>query len=131
MSTPTIRRVCINKSNHNKTFRLMVEINEALLKGLVDTGALMSIMVANVVREFNIVHLVSGHETYKIASGTIIQALGRITNIPIMIGKVVCQMIFLVVNTNSYDLLLGLIFSRKSKLWLMWKERLYKFKTNQ
>jgi hypothetical protein len=29
----------------------------------------MSIMAASVVKEFNIMHLVAGHETYKIASG--------------------------------------------------------------
>ncbi len=30
-----------------------------------------------------------------------------------IVGKVVCQMIFLVVDTNSYDLLLGLDFLMK------------------
>ncbi len=44
-----------------------MEINQALLKGLVDTGALMLVMVANVVREFNNMHLMLGHEMYKIA----------------------------------------------------------------
>jgi len=36
-----------------------------MIEGLVDIGASMSIMVANVVREFGIMHLVVGHETYK------------------------------------------------------------------
>jgi len=50
----------------------------------------MSIMVASVVRELGIMHLVSGHETYKIAFGMVIHALGRITNIPMTMGRVVC-----------------------------------------
>jgi hypothetical protein len=48
----------MNKTNRSKTLRLMVEINQALLKGLVDTGALMLVMVANVVKELNNMHLV-------------------------------------------------------------------------
>jgi hypothetical protein len=35
----------------------------------------MSIMVVNVLRELEIMHLVSGHETYKIASEMVTQAL--------------------------------------------------------
>ncbi len=69
--TPNIKRICINKTNHNKTLHLMVEINQALLEGLVDIGASMSIMVANVVKILGIIHLVSRHETYKIASSII------------------------------------------------------------
>lgn len=69
--TPTVTKVCINKTNHNKTFHLVVEIKQALLEGLIDNGASMSIMVTSVVREFNIMHLVSGHEIYKIASSII------------------------------------------------------------
>jgi len=40
-----------------------------MIEGLVDTGASMSIMAVNVVREFSIMHLVAGHETYKMTSG--------------------------------------------------------------
>ncbi len=46
--TPNIRRVCINKINHSKTLHLVVEINQALLEGLVDTRALMLVMATNV-----------------------------------------------------------------------------------
>jgi hypothetical protein len=94
MDTLTIRRVCINKIHHNKSLHLVVEINWTLIEGLVDTNASMSIMVANVVREFGIMHLILGHKTYKTTWKTFPQALGRITNIPITISKVVCQMIF-------------------------------------
>jgi hypothetical protein len=73
----------------------------------------MSNIVANVVRELGIMHLVLGHETYKTMLGTIIQALGRITNVLVIVGKVVCQMIFLVIDTDNYDLLLGLDFLMK------------------
>jgi hypothetical protein len=89
--TPNIKRVCINKINHSKTLHLVVEINQALLEGLVDTRALMLVMAANVVKEFGIMHLVSRHETYKIISSIITQALGKITNIPVTMGKVVYQ----------------------------------------
>jgi hypothetical protein len=89
--TPNIKRVCINKINHSKTLHLVVEINQALLEGLVDTRALMLVMAANVVKEFGIMHLVSRHETYKIISSIITQALGKITNIHVTMGKVVYQ----------------------------------------
>ncbi len=58
-------------------------------------------------------HMVSSHETYKIVSCTIIQTLGNIIYIPITIGKVVCQMIFFVVDTDNYDVLLRLDFLMK------------------
>jgi hypothetical protein len=57
--------------------------------------------------------LVSRHETYKIASSIITQALGRITNIPVTLGNVVYQMVFLVVDIDTYDLLLRLDFLMK------------------
>jgi hypothetical protein len=63
--TPTIKRVCINKTNHSKTLHLVVEINQALFEGLVDISASIFVMVVSVVRELGIMHMVSGHETYK------------------------------------------------------------------
>ncbi len=69
----------------------------------------MLVMAASVVKELGIMHLVSRHETYKITLGIITQALGRITNIPVTMGKVVCQMVFLV-DTNNFDLFLRLNF---------------------
>jgi len=53
-------------------------------------------------------HLVSGSETYKTALGTVTQALGRIREVPIKVGGVQCNMTFMVVDTDSYDVLLGL-----------------------
>jgi predicted aspartyl protease len=103
----------MNKTNWNKTLHLVVEINQALFEGLVDTSASMSIMAANVVKELGIMHLVLGHETYKIAFGMVIQALGIIIDIPVTMGRVVCQMVFLMVDIDSYDLLLGLDFLMK------------------
>jgi hypothetical protein len=55
-------------------------------------------------------HLVTGSETYKTASGVITQALGRIDEIPVKVGGVQCTMTFMVVDTDSYDVLLGLDF---------------------
>lgn len=71
MDTPTIRRVCINKTHCNKTLHLVVEINQTFIESLVDTGASMLVMATTVVKEFGIMHLVSGYETYKTTSGTI------------------------------------------------------------
>ena len=68
----------------------------------------MSVMAASVVRELGLMHLVSGSEMYKTASGTVTQALGRIEEVPIKVGEVQCSMTFMVVDTDSYDVLLGL-----------------------
>ncbi len=92
---------------------LVVEIKKALLEGLVDIGASMFIMVTSVVRELIIMHLILRHETYKTTSSMITQAFGRIIDITMMMGKVVCQMIFLIVEINNYGLLLRLDFLMK------------------
>jgi hypothetical protein len=69
----------------------------------------MSIMTTSIVRELGIMHLVSSHETYKATSRTITTALGRLDDILAHVGNVV----FLVVDTDTYDLLLGLNFLMK------------------
>jgi predicted aspartyl protease len=81
-----------------------------MIERLVDTGASMLVMVASVVKELGIMHLVAGHETYKTTSSIVIQALRRITKLLVKVGGIMCQMIFLVVDINNYDLLLGLDF---------------------
>jgi hypothetical protein len=105
---PTLRKICVNKTHRSKTLHLLVEINSCLIEGLVDTGASMSIMAVVVVRELGLMHQVSGSETYKTASGTVTQALGRIKEVQIKVGGVQCNMTFMVVDTDSYDVLLGL-----------------------
>ncbi len=72
-ASSNLRRICVNKTHRSKTLHLSVEINGYLIKGLVDTGASMSVMAAAVVREMGMMHLVSGSETYKTASGMITQ----------------------------------------------------------
>ncbi len=37
-------------------------------------------------------------------------ALGRIEGLPVQVGETTCSMVFMVVNTNSYDILLGFDF---------------------
>jgi len=39
--------------------------------------------------------------------------LERLDDIPVRVGTVVCNMVFLVVDINTYDLLLGLDFFMK------------------
>jgi hypothetical protein len=53
-----IRKICINKSHHNKTLDLLVKINNNLINGLVDTRASVFVMAIGVVWE--IMHLVTG-----------------------------------------------------------------------
>jgi predicted aspartyl protease len=110
---PSLRKICINKTHRSKTLHLLVEINNYIVEGLVDTGASMSVMAAAVVRELGMMHLVTGTETYKTASGIITQALGRIDEIPVKVGGMKCAMTFMVVDTYSYDVLLGLDFLMK------------------
>jgi predicted aspartyl protease len=112
-SVPVIRRICVNKINRSKTLHLPMEINIYVIEGLVDTGASMSVMAVAVVREMGMMHLVAGSETYKTASGVITQALGQIDEVPVGVGGVQCTMTFMVVDTDSYDVLLGLDFLMK------------------
>ncbi|CAN5950853.1 unnamed protein product [Sphagnum jensenii] len=107
---PTLRRICVNKTHKSKTLHLSIEMNDFLIEGLVDTGASMSVMAATVVREMGMMHLVSGSETYKTASGMVTQAMGRIDEVSVKAGGVLCSMTFMVVDTDNYDVLLGLDF---------------------
>jgi hypothetical protein len=58
-------------------------------------------------------NLVSSHETYKTTFGTITIALARPDDILVCVSNVVCSMVFLVVDTDTYNLLLGLDFLMK------------------
>ncbi len=107
-AAPAIKRICVNRTHRSKTMHLSVEINSCLIEGLVDTSASMSVMAAAVVRELGLMHMVSGSETYKMASGVVTQALGRIGEVPIKVGGVQCNMTFMVVDTDNYDVLFGL-----------------------
>ncbi len=107
-AAPTIRRLSINKMHRSKTLHLSVEVNSYLVEGLVNTGASMSVMAGTVVRELGLMHLVPGFETYKTTSGALTQAVGRIEEVPIKVEGVQCNMTFMVVDMDSYDVLLGL-----------------------
>jgi len=109
-TAPTLRRICVNKTHRSKTLHLFVEMNDYLIEGLVDTVVSMSVMAAAVVREMGMMHLVSGSETYKTASGAVTRAMGRIDKVSVKAGGVLCTMTFMVVDTDNYDLLLGLDF---------------------
>ncbi len=65
-----------------------MEINNYVVEGFVDTGASMSVMATVIVRELGIMHQVTRSEIYKIVSGLVTQALGRIDDVPIKIGGV-------------------------------------------
>jgi len=105
-----LRKICINKTHRSKTLHLLMEINNYVVEGLVDTGASMSVMAATVVRELGIMHLVTKSETYKTASKVVTQALGRIDEVLVKVGGVQCTMTFMVVDIDIYDVLLGLDF---------------------
>jgi hypothetical protein len=70
-------------------------------------------MVVAVVRELGMMHLVTGSATYKTTLGVVTQALGRIDEVPVKAGGVQCAMTSMVVDTDSYDVLLGLDFLMK------------------
>jgi len=110
---PSLRKVCVNKTHRSKTLHLPVEISNCIVEGLVDTGASMSIVAAVVVRELGIMHLMTGNESYKTASAVITRALGRVDEIQVKIGGIQCAMTFMVVDTDGYNVLLGLDFLMK------------------
>jgi predicted aspartyl protease len=112
-AVPALRKICINKTHKSKTLHLLVEINNYVVEGLVDTGASMFVMVAAIVRELGMMHLVTESETYKTTSGVVTQALGRIDEVPVKVGGVQCAMTFMVMDTDNYDVLLGLDFLMK------------------
>jgi predicted aspartyl protease len=112
-TAPTIRQISINKTHRSKTLHLPVEMNSYVVEGLVDTTASMSVMAAVMVRELGMMHLVTGSETYKTTSGVVTQALGQIDEVSVKVGSVQCTMTFMVVDTDNYDVLLGLDFLMK------------------
>jgi hypothetical protein len=76
--------------HQSKMLHLGVEINEALIEGLVDIGTSMSVMAVSVVRKLGIMHLMIGHETYKIAFGMVTQTFGRIIEFPVKVRGITC-----------------------------------------
>lgn len=59
-STPlTTHKICINKIHRSKTLHSMVEINNYVVEGLINTKTFMSMMVVAMVKELGIMHLVS------------------------------------------------------------------------
>jgi predicted aspartyl protease len=110
---PSLRRIYVSKTHRSKTLHLPVVINKCIVEGLVDTGASMSVLAAAVVRELGMMHLVTRNESYKIASGVVTRALGRIDELQVRIGGIQCTMTFMVVDTDGYDVLLGLDFLMK------------------
>jgi hypothetical protein len=67
----------------------------------------MSIVV---VHELGIIHLVSGVKAYKTTFGVFTQAFGWTIDFPIKVGDVQCLMTFMIIDIDSYDLLLSLDF---------------------
>jgi hypothetical protein len=65
-----------------------VEINNYVVEGLVDIQTFMFVMTVVRVKKLGIMHLFTRFETYKIASGVVTWALGRIDEVPIKIGGV-------------------------------------------
>jgi hypothetical protein len=50
-TTPTLMQICMNKTHRSKTLHLLVEINNYVVEGLVDTGTFMYVVAVVVVRE--------------------------------------------------------------------------------
>lgn len=62
-----LRNININRT-YSKTILLLVEMNNHIIEGLVDSGASMSIIIISVFRELGIMHLVVGSKSYKTTS---------------------------------------------------------------
>ncbi len=92
---------------------MTMEIQNGLKKGLVDTSASMSMMDVRIVQKLGIMHLMLNNENYKMAFGIVTRTLGRIIDLPIKVGNILCNMVFLIVDTYNYDVLLGLDFLMK------------------
>jgi hypothetical protein len=112
-ATPSLRKICVSKTHRSKTLHLPIEISDCIIEGLVDTGASMSVLAATVVRELGIMHLITWNESYKTTSGVVTRALGRVDEVQVKIGGVQCAMTFMVMDTDGYDVLLGLDFLMK------------------
>lgn len=92
---------------------LTMELQNGLIEGLINTNTSMSMMVARIVRELGIMHLVSNNESYKMASSNVTKSLGRIIDLLVKVGNIQCNMVFLIVDIDSYNILLGLDFFMK------------------
>jgi predicted aspartyl protease len=112
-ASPSLRKICVSKTHRSKTLHLPVEISDCVIERLVDTGASMSVLAAAAVRELGIMHLVTGNESYKTASEVVTRAMGRVDEVQVKVGGVQCTMTFMVVDTDGYDVLLGLDFLMK------------------
>jgi hypothetical protein len=64
-------------------------MNYHVIKGLVDNGTSMSIVIVSVFRELGIMHLVDGSKFNKTVSKVETKAMGRISDLPIHVGKVI------------------------------------------
>lgn len=79
------------------------------MERLVDIRVLMFVLVVDIVRELGIMHLLMGSKSYKTTLGVVMQALGRIEGLLVQIGKISYNTIFMVVDTNNYDVYWDLI----------------------
>lgn len=104
-------KLLLNMEN-GKAVHLTVEIAGQEVSGQVDSGATTSVLAADTVCELGMLKEVTGTELYRTASGAIEKALGRLKT-TVVVGGVSCHITFLVVSTNSYDMLLGYDFLRK------------------
>jgi hypothetical protein len=55
----------------------------------------MSIIVANVVKELGIVHLVIRLESYKKSSRVVTQTMGGISDFPLHVREIICKIDFM------------------------------------
>jgi hypothetical protein len=67
-------------------------------------------MLAGVVPELGFMHLVTSSKSYKTVSGGVTQPLRRINEMSMIVGEIQHLMTFMIIDTHSYDLLLGLVF---------------------
>jgi hypothetical protein len=90
----SLKIISINR-NCNKIIHILVEMNNHIIEGLVDTETSMSVLAANVVRELGIVNLVIRLESYKKTSKIVTQTMGGISDFPIHLEEIICKIDFM------------------------------------
>ncbi len=80
----------------SKTIHLLVEINNYVVEGLIDTGGSMSVMAAAIIRELGLMYLVTKFRPTKLHLKTSHKPWG-VDEVLVKVGGVQCTMTFMVV----------------------------------
>ncbi len=80
-----------------------MEMNDHIIIKLVYIRVSMLGIVASVVRKLGIMHLVIKSKSYETTSQVVTQAMERLSDLLVRVGKVVCKMDFMVMDNDWWD----------------------------